>query len=467
MTIIRKISILLSLPVLLACPELSAQDWNQWRGPGRNGIDKHFTVPDSWPEQLRRVWAVPVGTGLSSPVIQEARVFLLTREDENEVVTARSLETGELLWKQSYSAPFSPNQQATSPQLFPVSRGFGPFATPAVSAGALVTLGVDRTLSVWEPVSGKLRWRQQLLPVSRPTHLSYVCPPCGMECDHQEYTQGGKCPNPQCPLKLTPKGLETSANYDGTRGNYYGAAASPLILGDRVFIQAGNQDHSELVAFDLSSGKEVWKWEGPGVSSSSPVIAPLGGVRQLVVLNRTSLDGITLDDGRSLWSHPVQSNAQIVTPVVWGELVIFGLYRLPIQAVQVEHKGAQWQVEPIWENSEATIFVSTPVIVQDTLFGFSFARRGSLFALDPDTGKVLWQTQGREGTSASLVSTGSTLLVLQDSGELKVVKADPREFRLLHSYMVSDSPTWAHLVPVGSHRFLVKNETTLTLFEVP
>jgi outer membrane protein assembly factor BamB len=138
-------AIFISIPV-------AAEDWNQWRGPNRTGIFTGFAVPDSLPEKLTQVWKVEVGVGHSSPVISGKTVFLITRVTEDEVVAAYDLETGKLIWKDSYSAPYTMNPAA-------IPHGKGPKSTPLIAQGKLFTFGISGILSAYDAGKGKLLWR--------------------------------------------------------------------------------------------------------------------------------------------------------------------------------------------------------------------------------------------------------------------------------------------------------------------
>ena len=83
---------------------LWAQDWSQWRGPSRDAALSSATTPAAWPASVRRVWRVEVGEGYSSPVTAGTRVFVHSRRDPDELVTAVDLESGKQLWQQRYPA---------------------------------------------------------------------------------------------------------------------------------------------------------------------------------------------------------------------------------------------------------------------------------------------------------------------------------------------------------------------------
>jgi outer membrane protein assembly factor BamB len=107
------------------------------------------------------------------------------------------------------------------------------------------------------------------------------------------------------------------------------------------------------------------------------------------------------------------------------------------------------------------LYLSTPVVQGNTLFGFSMLKKGQFFALDADTGKTLWQGPGRMGENAALLSAGgSVFLGLTNEANLIVLPVTAKEFAPTVQYTVATSPTWAHPV-VNGNRILIKDETTL------
>jgi len=96
---------LLAITIFAAAP-LAAQNWPQWRGPGRDGLVSIFRAPAAWPAELKQVWRVPAGAGLSSPVAGNGLVFLLTRDGDEEVVTCWRVSDGTVVWSDRYQATF-------------------------------------------------------------------------------------------------------------------------------------------------------------------------------------------------------------------------------------------------------------------------------------------------------------------------------------------------------------------------
>src|SRR5512143_2210015 len=131
----------------------SAQDWNQWRGPNRDGVAPAFTAPKAWPASLTPVWKVRVGLGHASPVVLAGKVYVHTRQEEREVVSCFDVNTGKLLWQDAYDAPYTVNPIAAK-------HGPGPKSTPVIAAGKLYTFGIGEILSCYDVATGKLLWRK-------------------------------------------------------------------------------------------------------------------------------------------------------------------------------------------------------------------------------------------------------------------------------------------------------------------
>ncbi|HKO60792.1 MAG TPA: PQQ-binding-like beta-propeller repeat protein, partial [Pyrinomonadaceae bacterium] len=135
----------------------TAQTWNQWRGPSRDGSVSAANVPSTWPTAFARVWRVEVGEGYSSPVATDKTVFIHSRRDPEEVVTAVNLADGKVIWEQKYQAAFKKNQYA-------VQMAKGPNATPLIIGNRLFTLGVTGMLNAWDTATGKNLWSKDFSP---------------------------------------------------------------------------------------------------------------------------------------------------------------------------------------------------------------------------------------------------------------------------------------------------------------
>jgi outer membrane protein assembly factor BamB len=129
-------------------------EWPQWRGVARDSAAASLELPASWPSKLREVWAAEVGPSDAGPVVASGRVYTFTRAGEREVTTALDLETGAVVWQESYEAPYQP-------MVMVGIHGAGPYSTPLVSDGRLFTLGITQVLSARDAETGKLAWQRK------------------------------------------------------------------------------------------------------------------------------------------------------------------------------------------------------------------------------------------------------------------------------------------------------------------
>lgn len=408
---LRPLLFLLIGGCILCVPPAIAQDWPQWRGPARDGAAAGFAEPQAWPEGLSRQWSTSVGEGHSSPVTAGDKVFVHTRQGDSEVVSCLDLPTGTVRWRDSYAAPYIMNP-ATS------AHGKGPKSTPVVSRGRLCTLGIAGILSCYDAESGRLFWRK----------------------DFKE----------QFP-KTFPE---------------FGTSMSPVVEGNLLIVHVGSDGGGALMAFELDGGTLRWTWaEGDGPGYASPIIIDLPGGRQLVTQSRTHIIGVAAGDGRPLWSLPYTNRyvVNLITPVRYRDLLIFSGVDSGILAYRIEKKGDVWTPEKVWENREASFYMSSPILDGAFLLGMSYRNKGQFVCLDAETGKMLWAGEGRQGENAALVKAGSNILLLTNDAELRVARMGGGKLEVLWRYKVADSPTWAHPV-VTSRGVLVKDAETLSLW---
>src|SRR5437870_11621192 len=86
------------------------QDWPQWRGPNRDAKVTGFTAPKTWPKELTQKWKVTVGNGDATPALVGDKLYVFTREGEDEIIRCLDAATGNKVWEDKYSA-----QPATQP----------------------------------------------------------------------------------------------------------------------------------------------------------------------------------------------------------------------------------------------------------------------------------------------------------------------------------------------------------------
>ena len=401
-----------SLVVVAAVTQGIAQqrssDVTQWRGPARDGVVTGFAAPATWPEALAQKWTVEVGTGYATPLVVGNRVYQFSRVGDNETMTAIDADSGKVVWQAGYLATFEMNPATKA-------HGPGPKSTPVFFNGRLYSIGMTGIVTAWDAASGKQLWQK---------------PGSGVA---MEYTSH---------------------------------AFSPLVDGGRVIFHVGGKDKGALTAFDLATGEARWSWAGDGPGYASPVVAELGGTRQIITPTQARIVGVDAATGVLLWERPLvhQFNSNSITPIVHGQTVIVAGTG-PLIAFAVARRGAQWTTEQIWENAELPLRFATPVAAGDTLFGLSGRNAGQYYAMDAKSGKTLWTSEGRQAAHASLARAGELLVSLESDGDLVVVRGSQTAFEPLKRYKVAATETWAQPALSGN-RIVVKDVTSLTLWTV-
>ena len=210
-----------------------------------------------------------------------------------------------------------------------------------------------------------------------------------------------------------------------------------------------------------------WRWNGDGPAYGSPVVAELGGTRQVITFTQENLVSVSASSGELLWKrpYPVRATRNAVTPILHGPTVIISGLGMPVTAFRVMKRGEQWVSEDVWENNDVTMDMSTGVLVGSTLFGFSARNSGQFFAVDANTGQTLWLSEARQAENAAVVRAGDLWLALQADAQLIVARGNPKQFEILKRYTVANSATWAQPVLSGD-RVFIKDLSSITLWSL-
>ena len=384
-----------------------AQDWPQWRGPGRDGVAR-FSEPATWPERLQRRWQVEVGPGYATPLLVGDRLYMFSRQGNEEVVQALDAETGGVVWRTGYAAPFSVMSAAAR-------HGAGPKSTPVVAGGRVFTFGMTSIVTAFDAETGRRLWQT--------------------------------APTAAQPL--------------------YHTAMSPVVDGDLLVVQVGGPGESALTAFEVSTGEPRWRWDNDSPAYGSPIVADLGGVRQVVTYTHRQLVGLVAATGEQLWSRPftTPSDTTSQTPLVHRDTLIQAGRANGIAAFRLVSRDGAWTTENVWRTEEVSLHMTNGVVADGVLYGLSHLNSGQYFALDLDTGRVLWTSDPRQAENAAIVRAGTTIFSLQDNAVLVVMRASRERFDPIRRYEVATSATWAQPV-ISGRRLYVKDVSTLALWTI-
>ena len=392
--------------VLIAAGCVLGQDWPQWRGPNRDGKVTGFTAPQTWPTGLTAKWKTTVGTGCATPALVGDKLYVFARQGEEEVTLCLNAADGKEVWKDKYVA-----QAVTGA----ASRHPGPRSSPAVAEGKVVTLGVGGVVSCLDAGSGKVVWRKDPFP------------------------------------KVVPQ---------------FFTSTSPIIVDGKAIVHVGGKDNGAIVAFDLASGDEKWKWAAEGPAYASPALMTVDGAKQIVTLSEKSIVGIAVADGKLLWQQPFAPQGRAynaATPIVDGQTVIYTGAGRGAKAVKIEKQGDTFAAKEIWSNAELAPQFNTPVLKDGLLFGLT--DKNSLYCIDAKTGKTAWTDTTARGSSGfgEIVDAGPCLMVLPNNSELIVYKPSGTAYEEVAKIKVAETPTYAYPVLAGNRLFIKDQETVAML----
>ncbi len=402
-------AVLLAAMALPAAAQRPVADWPQWRGVNRDGVAA-FPEPAAWPESLTQKWKIDVGLGYATPLIVGNRVYQFSRQGENEVMTALDADSGKVVWKSpGYAAVFT-MMSAT------VQHGPGPKSTPAYAEGRLYSIGMTGIVTAWDAASGKQLWQKPGSSVV-PTFTTH--------------------------------------------------SFSPLVDRGQVIFHLGGHNAGALTAFDINTGAERWSWKGDGPGYGSPIVADLGGTRQIVTITQKTLVGLDAATGALLWERPFVSpnDTNSITPVLSGDMIIVSSNGPPTMALRVAKRDNKWVAETVWENADVPLRMSNAVVSGGIVFSLSTRNAGQYFALDAASGKTLWTSEGRQAGNAAIATAPGLLFSLEDDGELVVARVNKTAFDVVKRYKLADTATWTQASYSGN-RIFVKDVSTLTLWTV-
>jgi len=400
-------SVLMCCVILIGVGCVLGKDWPQWRGPNRDGKVSGFTAPKKWPKELTQKWKTTVGLGDATPALVGDKLYVFTRQGNEEVTLCLDASTGKELWKDKYAA-----QAATGP----ASRHPGPRSSPAVAEGKVVTLGVAGVLSCLDAATSKVVWRKDPFP------------------------------------KVVPR---------------FFTAMSPIIVDGMAIAHLGGQGNGAIMAYDLDTGNEKWKWAVEGPEYASPVLLTVEGTKQIVTLTEKNIVGIGAADGKLLWQLPFAPQGRAynaATPIVEGQTVIYTGAGRGTKAVKIEKEADRFIAKELWSNPDLAPQFNTPVLKNGLLFGLS--NRGNLFCINAKTGQSAWTDTAQHGRGfAAIVSAGSCLLALPNTSELIVFRPDGKKYSEIARYKVSDTPTYAHPI-ISGNRVFVKDQESVAMWIV-
>lgn len=354
-------------------------DWNQWRGPNRDGISPEKgwtkTFPASGPKIL---WRGHLGIGFSSLAISGHRVISMGFEDGKDVVKCLHADTGVELWRYSYPASLDPN----------LYEG-GPNSTPAIVNGRVYAMGKDGQAICLDLEDGSLKWGKSLRQMTR-----------------------AKRPD-------------------------WGFSGSPLVEGTLVFYNVGTAGTALLA----DSGDLAWNNGSAEPGYASPIAFTHEGRRLIMIFGARHLLATVAVSGKGAWSYPWKTNFDInaADPILDGNRVFIASGYGHGCALLDFSEGKPRRV---WENKELRMHFNPAVLLGGMLFGFdgNTNSRCTFKCVDLENGNVRWEEEG--SGFGSVIASDGHLLVLNERGELLIAPARASGFSPTARARILDGKCW-------------------------
>jgi outer membrane protein assembly factor BamB len=283
-----------------------AADWPQFLGPTRDGVSAEKGLFETWTKKgppLR--WSVPVGEGYAGPVVVGERVLLFHRVGNEEVIECFDTDKGKSSWKFAYGTKYQDQY----------GKGDGPRATPVVSGGKIYTLGAEGVLTCVELDGGKKVWQEALASKYklRANFFGVGTTPL-VEGDLLLVNVGAKGAGVVAFNKDSGKEVWKATDHDAS----YSSPVAATIDGVRHAIFLTREG---LLSLDPANGKERFsmRWrarENASVNAATPLVVGneifvTASYNTGALLVRAKKDGI-----EEIWSNDTSLSAHFNSPVV-------------------------------------------------------------------------------------------------------------------------------------------------------
>jgi outer membrane protein assembly factor BamB len=390
----------------VAAPAVAPILWSGFRGRERDAVLDGVRISSDWnAAKPMQVWRRSVGPGWSSFAVAGELIFTQEQRGDHELISAYRLSTGEPVWRHQDAARF-----------YEPAGGAGPRGTPTVHDGRVYAMGATGIVNALDARTGAGIWTR-----------------------NAERDTGARRPD-------------------------WGFAASPLVVGDVLVAAASGR----LAAYDLTSGTPRWTQKTNGGGYSSPHLATLAGVPQILLMNGGGITSVGLD-GSILWANHSEEGIGIVQPRVLedgsvlaapGEVLRgLGVRRLAVSRAP----DGTWKVEERWTSRGLKPYFNDFVVHKGHAYGFDGT---ILSAINLETGERVWKG-GRYGAGQMLLlPQQDLLLVVSEEGDLVLVAASPDQHTEIAKFKAIEGKTWNHPVLVGDV-LLVRNGEEMAAFRLP
>ena len=402
-------------------PRVAASNWPSFRGTNASGVADGQGAVSDWDvvtgKNIKWKTAIP-GLGTSSPIVWGNRVIVAAASSEEDQtfrtgltgdvkpietlpthtfsVYAIDLATGKVAWQRDAFVG-----KPLTKRHFKSSQAN---ATPATNGRHIVAVFGSIGLMVCYDMNGTLVWKKD--------------------------------------IGVLDSGWFLDPSYQ------WGHSSSPIIYKSSVIVQADQSRGSFIAAFDVASGRELWRTSrADEVSTWATPTVITGPKGDELVTNGTKVRGYDPTTGALLWTLTPNSEIAIGTPVAHRGLAIVTAGYPPVRPVYAVRAGARGDISLppgksasdaiAWSHDRDGTYISSPIVYRDQLYTLN--NNGILTAYDVESGERLYRARvgGGGAFTASPIAADGKLFIASEDGDVFVVQAG-REYAELGKHPMNE-----------------------------
>ncbi|HEX4131561.1 MAG TPA: PQQ-binding-like beta-propeller repeat protein [Pirellulales bacterium] len=366
-----------------------AENWPQWRGPRNNGVSSETNLPVTWSKSENILWRASLpGPAGATPVVWDDKIFLTSAKGQELVLVCLNT-SGKVLWERKVGSGDQPVRGDEGNMASPSPSTDGKHVWAFMGSGDLACY----------TVAGKQVWQLNVGKRFGPLNIAF------------------------------------------------GMTSTPVLDGNRLYLQLLHTNGALVIALDALTGKNVWVHKRPSDakdeclhSYASPILYRDNDQEFLLVHGADYITAHSLKDGKELWrcgglNPPGKYNHTlrfVASPAVTeGLIVVPSAKNGPILALEPASHGDITSTSQghVWRRDENTPDVPSPLIYGGLVY--LCRESGLLLCLDAQTGREYYyeRTHSHRHRASPVYADGKIYLTARD-GVVTVVKAG-REFEIL------------------------------------
>jgi outer membrane protein assembly factor BamB len=404
-------------------------NWNQYLGPDRNASISDAEILRDWPEGgPTKLWSFPLGSGYGGASIYGDEVFILDRKvGDSDILRCIDLNSGTEKWNFAY--------EALGEIPYPGSR-----SVPTVDDNYIWIVGPHGHMHCVDKKMHQSLWSYDLL---------------------EKY--GGELPK-------------------------WGFSQSPIVYNDLVIV-APQGEKAGVVAFHKLTG-EV-KWESRRLTGYrfhvSPVLGNYGGIDQVIMISScVRNDGLVSDEvvafdattGKELWKYEGLDSFASISPativddkrLLLTECAYNDKYDPVTIMLEITLEGGEFKIQELFFNTVAGSKMHPPVIVGEHIYLNNTASPKMQMTCMTMDGQVVWEKGSTPDFQLGGLILIDGLIINQNgkNGDIHLIEPSSDgyiEISKASFFESKNSQAWAPMA-VGQGKLLVRDMEKLVCVDL-